>query len=105
MTHSIVVVLPAPLGPRRPKISPSWTSKLTPRAASTLPYRLWRSRTMTLAAMLFQTITGPRPRASGRRQKNRWSPGARGPGPGSGGLLLFDRVDLAAAVFDQVVIV
>ena len=33
----IVVVLPAPLGPRKPKTSPASTSKLTPRTASTSP--------------------------------------------------------------------
>ena len=31
----IVVVLPAPFGPRKPKISPRFTVKLTPRTAST----------------------------------------------------------------------
>ena len=31
----IVVVLPAPFGPSRPKSSPSWISKLMPRTAST----------------------------------------------------------------------
>ncbi len=30
-----VVLFPAPLGPRRPKNSPTWTSKDTPRTAST----------------------------------------------------------------------
>src|SRR5579884_2933203 len=38
----IVVVLPAPLGPSRPKTSPGWASKLTPSTASTWPRR--RSR-------------------------------------------------------------
>ena len=33
MTHSSVVVLPAPFGPSRPKISPSAISKLTPSTA------------------------------------------------------------------------
>src|SRR4051812_32638308 len=33
----IVVVLPAPLGPRKPNTSPRATSKLTPRTASTSP--------------------------------------------------------------------
>jgi hypothetical protein len=33
----IVVDLPAPLGPRKPKVSPGWTSKLMPRTASTCP--------------------------------------------------------------------
>src|SRR5688572_15343535 len=35
MRQRIVVVLPAPLGPRKPKTSPCFTSKLTPRSAST----------------------------------------------------------------------
>src|SRR5262245_496165 len=34
------VVLPAPLGPRRPKISPGWTTKEMPSEASLSPYRL-----------------------------------------------------------------
>jgi hypothetical protein len=34
----MVVVLPAPLGPRNPKISPAFTSKEMPRTASTI---LW----------------------------------------------------------------
>src|SRR5215210_1811683 len=39
---STVVVLPAPLGPRRPKTSPRRTSKSMPRTASCSPYDLWR---------------------------------------------------------------
>ena len=35
----IVVVLPAPFGPRKPKISPSFTCRSTPRTASTMPLR------------------------------------------------------------------
>src|SRR5256714_5027078 len=35
----IVVVLPAPLGPRKPKISPSSTLRSTPRTAATVPFR------------------------------------------------------------------
>src|SRR6476661_7735356 len=35
-----VVVLPAPLAPRKPKISPRATEKLTPSTALTTPYRL-----------------------------------------------------------------
>src|SRR5258708_10343803 len=35
-----VVVLPAPLAPRKPKISPRATVKLTPSTAVTTPYRL-----------------------------------------------------------------
>src|SRR5205809_1597350 len=37
---STVVVLPAPLGPSRPKIVPAWTSKLTPSTARVSPYAL-----------------------------------------------------------------
>ena len=33
----MVVVLPAPLVPRKPKISPAWTSKLIPWIRSTSP--------------------------------------------------------------------
>ena len=40
---STAVVLPAPLGPRTPKISPCSTAKLTPSTAVLSPYRLWRS--------------------------------------------------------------
>ncbi len=36
-THSIVVVLPAPLGPIRPKISPGSTSKDTSATATVVP--------------------------------------------------------------------
>src|SRR5919112_4065613 len=34
-----VVDLPAPFGPRKPKISPGWTWRSTPRTASTSPSR------------------------------------------------------------------
>src|SRR3954454_4596212 len=43
----MVVVLPAPLGPRKPKTSPAATSKLTPRTASRSPKALRSSRTST----------------------------------------------------------
>src|SRR5512135_419833 len=43
----IVVDLPAPFGPRKPKVSPGGTSKPTPRTASTRPYRFSRPRTAT----------------------------------------------------------
>jgi hypothetical protein len=41
----IVVVLPAPLGPRKPNTSPAATSKLTPRTASIASKDLRRSST------------------------------------------------------------
>ena len=37
--HSIVVVLPAPLGPIKPKISPSLTSNDTSSTATVRPYQ------------------------------------------------------------------
>jgi hypothetical protein len=48
----MVVVLPAPFGPRNPKVSPRSTSKSIPRTASISPYRLVRPAT---------EITGRRP--------------------------------------------
>src|SRR5215469_34145 len=41
----IVVVLPAPFGPRNPKVSPRATSKSIPRTAWTSPYCLVRPET------------------------------------------------------------
>ena len=42
----MVVLLPAPLGPRKPKTSPASTSKVTPSTALIPPlYTLTRSRT------------------------------------------------------------
>jgi hypothetical protein len=45
----MVVLLPAPLGPRRLNTSPSWMSKLTPSTAVMLPYRFDNSLTSTNA--------------------------------------------------------
>src|SRR5579872_1780037 len=39
-----VVVLPAPFGPRKPKISPAWTSRSMPATASTDPLRDLKTR-------------------------------------------------------------
>src|SRR4029077_2865533 len=39
-----VVVLPAPLGPRKPKISPAWTRKSTPATATTSRRRDLKTR-------------------------------------------------------------
>src|ERR1700704_1695784 len=50
-THSIVVVLPAPLGPISPKISPSFTSNDTSSTATVEPYVFRKPETrMTGAA-------------------------------------------------------
>src|SRR2546421_1848161 len=63
----MVVDLPAPLGPRNPKVSPGMTSKLTPRTASKSPKRLRRSRA---------SIAGESPRAgvagSGSAASSSW---------------------------------
>ena len=40
----IVLVLPAPLGPRKPKLSPAATSKSMPSTAVNTPKRLVRPR-------------------------------------------------------------
>src|SRR6185436_12113677 len=46
-----VVVLPAPLGPSSPVISPSRATKLTPCTACTLPNDLWSSRTSSMSGL------------------------------------------------------
>src|SRR5947209_6304807 len=48
----IVVVLPAPLGPRKPNTSPVATSKLTPRTASRSPKDFFRPSTWMAGAPL-----------------------------------------------------
>src|SRR5262245_5871915 len=48
----IVVDLPAPLAPRKPKISPSWTSIVMPSTATKAPKRLVRPDSSTAAATL-----------------------------------------------------
>src|SRR5215472_13717119 len=47
-----VVVLPAPLGPRKPVTRPGPTSKLKPSTAVTAPYRLVRWSTLIMWAVL-----------------------------------------------------
>jgi len=46
----MVVVLPAPLGPRSPKISPGATSKLTPSTALVLALAYCLTRLVTAMA-------------------------------------------------------
>src|SRR5215813_5794750 len=50
-----VVVLPAPLGPRKPTISPSATARSTPRTASTVRLRLRNVRVSPFASMIVMT--------------------------------------------------
>ncbi len=49
---SMVVVLPAPLGPSRPKQLPSGTLKDTPATAVVAGYCLTSSRTSRMAALM-----------------------------------------------------
>src|SRR6266542_2028231 len=60
----MVVVLPAPFGPRRPKISPPRIARLTPPTASRSPNALWRSRASTTVSVRTGAITAIRPRSS-----------------------------------------
>src|SRR5262245_55498026 len=72
-TTEMVVVFPAPLGPRRPKISPSSISSEIPRTASRPAKLRWRSW-MTTAGMAPRLVTrrGDRGRpSSGRRSPGR----------------------------------
>src|SRR5215831_16586552 len=64
---STVVVLPAPLGPSSANTSPSATSKLIPRTASTRPYDLRRSSTSTALA----DAIGPDPSRCSLRARSR----------------------------------
>src|SRR3989442_12096744 len=46
----IVVVLPAPFGPKGPRISPGWISNDTPSTAGNSPNRFVRPRTSTIGS-------------------------------------------------------
>src|SRR5215831_4409203 len=66
-----VVVLPAPLGPRKPWISPGCTSRLTPLTAVNGPYvltRSWRAIDMTVSAPF---LPGARAAGFAPRKRNR----------------------------------
>src|ERR1700734_3445624 len=84
----IVVDLPAPFGPRKPKVSPAVTAKLIPRTASISPYRLTRSVTWTTGSLTRRppACRGGAPPArggGGSRRAPRRSLSGR-PRPGSG---------------------
>src|SRR5437588_8917084 len=93
----IVVDLPAPLGPRKPNVSPAWTSRSMPRTASISPKRLERDRTETAgtpreyvgAVRRLGALEGPGIRAGHDRApppRDRRAGRARGaPGRGRGG--------------------
>src|SRR6476469_6683038 len=60
----IVVVLPAPLGPRKPKTSPAWTSRSTSTMPRCSPYDLVRRSVRMMAGMSVLS----RGEADGRRR-------------------------------------
>ena len=69
-----VVVFPAPLGPRKPKISPRSTSMLTPRTASTVCFLAWnvlrRSWVVMTGSMTSPVAWGVR--RTGRAGRRAW---------------------------------
>src|SRR3954451_19599472 len=87
----IVVVFPAPLGPRNPNTSPGSTSKLTPRTASISPNDFLSSSTSITARNIQQrksssygifTLDGDRNGAP-RAQEGADAPGHRGGSDGA----------------------
>ena len=48
----MVLVFPAPFGPKKPKVSPGWTLKSIPSTATSSPKRFWRLRATTGGAAL-----------------------------------------------------
>src|SRR5436305_6509357 len=69
--HSTVVVLPAPLAPIRPTISPAGTSRSSPSTTILVPYDLRRPRTVTTCGSLIARACRFRP---GRRVRPRVEP-------------------------------
>src|SRR5690348_4077978 len=59
--HSTVVVLPAPLAPIRPTISPAGTSRSSPSTTILVPYDLRRPRTVTTCGSLMAPMCRLRP--------------------------------------------
>jgi hypothetical protein len=57
----MVVVLPAPLGPRNPNISPFFTSKLMRSTARMLPYRFVSPETVIMTSSLISATLENRP--------------------------------------------
>src|SRR5574340_1176577 len=75
----IVVDLPAPFGPRKPKISPFCTSKLTPFTTMKLPKRFSRFLTTTAFSLLLAFMASVLPLGGQDRYENvfeRWLDGA-----------------------------
>src|SRR5690606_12166600 len=81
-----VVDLPAPFGPRSPKISPVSTVKDTPLTASTGPGYVLRRTSTTLTGIFPPSIRSPRqprraPRTSSHRGRGCSADGRRSPVP------------------------
>ncbi len=55
----MVVVLPAPLGPKKPMISPGITAKLASRMMAFLPIFLWRFCTCKMGSTCSLSRSGP----------------------------------------------
>ena len=72
----IVVVLPAPLGPRKPKTSPAWTSRSTSMMPRCSPYD-FVSRSVRMMAGMSSPFPRGRRRASPRGGALNWSTGDR----------------------------
>src|SRR5258707_6018087 len=54
-----VVVLPAPLGPTRPRTSPGWTEKDTSLTATNSPYNLVNESTSIMSVLGSLAVAGP----------------------------------------------
>src|SRR6266536_1327173 len=94
----MVVDLPAPLGPRKPKVSPGATEKLTPRTASTSSKRLTRLSTwmaaLPSAAEPARFIPMPPAPSAAPDSAAAWPPARRGTGrSGQLGLHAGDRCE------------
>src|SRR5207245_9555500 len=75
----MVVVLPAPLGPRKPTISPRATSKLTRSMAWTGPKNLERFWTLIMRRFLHGRATGEARRGGYSQPTTVGEPGKFGP--------------------------
>src|SRR6185503_11677006 len=64
----IVVVLPAPFGPRNPRISPLLTEKLIPSTAARLPYTFFNP-----ATSIMRPRSGPNTITESRRDSHKLS--------------------------------
>ena len=88
VSRRMVVVLPAPFGPRNPYTTPLGTDRSSPARATCEPYRFWRPR-VARASPSWSVIGAPAGRSrsanlsAARRERgaraSRWFPGERAP--------------------------